>query len=240
MKPLRSLSRRGLLGSLLSLPAGVSATPTRVPLIVGEGPRSAKVMRLLDWVAGRANLQWELRHLPWKRGQMLAAAGEGLMWGLSRNRVREQSLRFSLPVNWYHLWVLVRSGDRVPTQLKDLEGRRLCMVAGSSHAELLNDHGVKVARTETATRSEAVMRMLQRGRCDLVLATLETRHRPTAESASILPSRPPGVELAPEPLLARSLHFATGHESTWLGVLKRIDELALSDQAALDRLSEAL
>lgn len=232
-----STNRRSLLWAALGMPLCVRAQPKRVPLFVGEGPRSSKVAQMLGWVAEHARFQWDIRPVPWTRGQKLAADGEGLMWGLVRTAERERTLRFSRALSWAYTWTVVRAGDRAPTTLNELSGKRLCMASGSAYPSTLRKHGLKDFQVENGIGDTSALRMLTRQRCDLTLVTLDSAQRQLALGLpDVREVHSLNLLLAASPLLANELHFATGHGSRWLWALDRIDEQAQLRDKEVQRL----
>lgn len=69
----------------------------------------------------------------------LLNAGEGdlIAANLSRTPTREAAFRFAVPYAETHTLVVVRKGLRIPETVKDLEGLRGVVLAGSSYEEIL-------------------------------------------------------------------------------------------------------
>lgn len=77
----------------------------------------------------------------------LLKAGEGdlIAANLSRTANRERQFRFALPYAETHTLVVVRKGLREPAAVKDLQGLRGVVLAGSSYEEWLAEAGADLA-----------------------------------------------------------------------------------------------
>jgi Bacterial extracellular solute-binding proteins, family 3 len=214
--------------------------PTEVPLLVGDGLRSDETLRLLKWFAARLDVDWDMRPTPWLRAQQQAAAGEGLMYGLSRSPERERLLRFSLPVWRYHTWAVVRQEDKPRIRhAADLRGMAMCWTRGSNYEGLARRADLDLSQVQETTSDEGGLRMVAAGRCRAMLLTMETDQIQRAERI-LAPAalRRQGLALVSRPLNAVSVHFAAAHQSRWAPVMDRIDTLISSSRASLERLQQ--
>jgi polar amino acid transport system substrate-binding protein len=236
------LSRRRLLlaltlGEAVALRAA-AATP--VPLFVGADPPSDRTPLMLAWLAEQAGLSWDYRPRPWLRAQRLAAAGEGVMYGLSRTPQREKTLRFSLPIWTYTTWAIVRAGGQGSIRrYGDLDGQLVCWARGSSYGEAFTQAGLGRMEMREATDDDGALRMVAAGRCRAALISLEVdRPERTLNHPALAELQSRGLALVPVPMAATSLHFATGHASPWAWVIERIDRVVSRSRADLERLRQ--
>jgi len=224
------------LGEAVALQAPAAAT--LVPLFVGADPPSDRTPLMLAWLAEQAGLSWDYRPRPWLRAQRLAAAGEGVMYGLSRTPQREKTLRFSLPIWTYYTWAVVREGGQGGIRrYGDLDGELVCWARGSSYGEAFTRAGLGRMEMREATDDDGALRMVAAGRCRAALISLETDDPERAATHPALGDmRRRGLAVVPVVMAATSLHFATGHGSRWGWVIERIDRVASRSRAELQRL----
>lgn len=226
----------------LALALGTLVLPARaaplVPLFVGTGPPSDQTPQMLAWLGAQAGLGWDYRPTPWLRAQKLTAAGEGVMYGLSRTPKREKELLFSLPIWTNHTWAVARRGDEAAIKrYGDLDGQAVCWARGSSYGELFSQAGLGRMQALEANDDDTALRMAAAGRCRAALITLETGDAAQAAGHPALARmHERGLALVPLPLTTTSLHFATGHNSRWAWVIERINRVVSRSRAELDRL----
>lgn len=236
-----ALRRRQLtalaLAEALALP---SAAAPRVPLFVGTGPPSDQTPRMLAWMARQMSLGWDYRPTPWLRAQKLTAAGQGLMYGLSRTPQREQELLFSLPVWSYFTWAVVRDGQQhTVRRFGDLDGQAVCWARGSSYADLFTQAGLGRMQAREASDDDGALRMAAAGRCRAALITLESGHlRDALRHPALAALKQRGLALVPVPMAPIPLHFATGKAGQWAWVIERIDSVVARSRRELEQLRQ--
>lgn len=59
--------------------------------------------------------------------------------GITKTSEREKTVRFSRPYQTIHARLVYKSGQKKPKSVEDLPGKKLAVIAGSSHEELLKD-----------------------------------------------------------------------------------------------------
>lgn len=98
-----------------------------------QGPAGIEYDMARDF-ADYLGLRLKIRVVPHERGLMKAlAAGDGdLVAGLTITKARLKEARFGPPYDMIHEQLVYRSGTRAPRSLKDLLGRQIEVVAGSS------------------------------------------------------------------------------------------------------------
>ena len=227
-------------GACLGLAEARNLPPAKVPLIVGAGLRSDATLHLMTWFAARLDVDWDMRPTPWLRAQQQVAAGEGLMYGLSRSPEREQLLRFSLPVWRYHTWAVVRQEDKPRIRhAADMRGMALCWTRGSNYEGLARRADLDLSQVQETTSDEGGLRMVAAGRCRAMLLTMETNQIQRAEKI-LAPAalHHQGLALVSLPLNAVSVHFAAAHQSRWAPVMDRIDQVISGSRASLERLQQ--
>jgi|GEM_PF-5583950 len=225
------------LGPALGLPVRAESP---VPLFVGTGAPSDQTPRMLAWVARRIDITWDFRPTPWLRAQKLTAAGDGVMFGLTRTPQRDKLLRFSLPVWTNQTWAVVRDGQQAGiTRYADLDGQVVCWARGSSYGELFTHAGLGRMDAREAGDDDGALRMLAAGRCRAALITLETDDaKQAARHPALAESRRRGLVLVPVPLAVTPLHFATGRGSRWVSVIDRIDGVISRSRSELEKMRQ--
>ncbi len=209
-----------------------------VPLFVGTGPPSDQTPQMLAWLAAQAGLGWDYRPTPWLRAQKFTAAGEGVMYGLSRTPEREKQLLFSLPIWTNHTWAVVRRGEEASIKrYGDLDGQAVCWARGSSYGELFSAAGLGRMQALEANDDDTALRMAAAGRCHAALITLETGDLTQAlRHPALAGMQERGLTLVPVAMTTTSLHFATGLNSRWVWVIERLNRVIARSRAELDRL----
>ena len=98
-----------------------------------QGPAGIEYDMARDF-ADYLGLRLKIRVIPHDRGLMKAlAAGDGdLVAGLTITKARQAEARFGPPYDVVHEQLVYRSGTRAPQTLKNLVGRQIEVVAGSS------------------------------------------------------------------------------------------------------------
>lgn len=241
MPALPPLHRRQLLALALGEAAALGArADVAVPLFVGTGPPSDQTPQMLAWMAEQASLGWDYRPTPWLRAQKLTAAGEGVMFGLTRTPLRDKTLRFSLPI-WHNFtWVIVREGDQASIRrYGDLNGQLVCWARGSSYGELFTNAGLGRMEPREASDDDGALRMAAAGRCRAALITLETDHPDRVlQHPALADLRKRGLTVVPYVVLPTPLHFATGQGSRWSWVIDRINQVVTRSHGELQRMRQ--
>lgn len=241
MTALTGPRRRQLLALTLGPTLGASAhAAPLVPLFIGTGPPSDQTPEMLALVGARAGLGWDYRPTPWLRAQKLTAAGEGVMFGLTRTPLRDRELHFSLPVWINHTWAVVRDGEQAGIQhYRDLNGQVVCWARGSSYGELFTHAGLGRMEAREAGDDDGALRMAAAGRCRAALITLETGDaKQAARHPALAESRRRGLVLVPVPLAVTPLHFATGQGSRWVPVIESLNRVISRSRNELDKMRQ--
>lgn len=225
------------LGQAVGWPA--LADPS-VPLFIGTGPSSDQTPQMLEWVAAQAGLAWDYRPTPWLRAQKLAAAGDGVMFGLTRTPQREKELLYSLPIWSNHTWAIVREGDQGNfRRYGDLNGQVVCWARGSSYGDLFTLAGLGRMEARESGDDDGALRMAGAGRCRAALLTLETSDPKKAlQHPALAALRERGLALVPVALSTSPLHFVAGHGSRWTGVIERINRVVARSRSELEKMRD--
>lgn len=236
-----SPSRRQLLAwGLAQAPAALAANPPAVPLFIGTGPPSNRTPQMLDWLAQKAGLRWRYQPTPWLRAQELAAAGDGVMYGLARTRERERVLLFSQPVWSNFTWAVVpKERQHEIRRYADLAGQPVCWARGSAYGDLFTAAGLGRMLFREAADDGGALRMVGSRRCVAALLTLETAQAAQALAHPALASlKELDLALVPQPMTSVALHFATGRDGSWAWVIDQLNRIIARHGAELERQRE--
>ncbi len=175
-----SFSRRFLLLSGLSAPAGVASAQTpplqwvssEIPPFVwrgAEGPQGY-AYELLRRVMKRAGLEMELQFYPWARALLLLNSGQAhASLVAARTPAREERFAWLFPVGYVRFAVFTRKGGLPPSaDAAALQGWRVAVLRGSVSRELLD--GVAVASLAESRDYADLIALLQRDVVDAILA----------------------------------------------------------------------
>lgn len=112
-------------------------------------PYNPVFQQAVAYVERELHVQFEYRRYPWKRLLQSLNEGEGLAFGLSKTKEREQTLHFSLPVFATHVWLVVRSDRSFPfSRVKDLQGKIVGMIRGSTFGDEFEKARAELLLTE--------------------------------------------------------------------------------------------
>jgi polar amino acid transport system substrate-binding protein len=111
------------------------------PILLAEKLNEAKLPdfrenfsnTVIAYLGKKAGLHFIVQPYPWKRALIMAEAGDGLIWGISRTPERELVFDFSHPVYPSNVWAFVRKdSDFRLGSFADLNGKRVSIFRGSS------------------------------------------------------------------------------------------------------------
>ena len=124
--------------------SATAGTPIHVKLFQPENldakgqqiPSTPQITRIFNYFERESGLKFELVVLPWKRAQLEAIHGNGILYGFSKSPERLEQYRFSQPVITFHVWAIsYGNGNSRYAELKDLKGKSVTSGLGLSHGE---------------------------------------------------------------------------------------------------------
>jgi polar amino acid transport system substrate-binding protein len=199
-----------------------------VPLLLGESldthgkqlPVDKNTEQVLRYFERETGLRFAPQLLPWKRAQMMAGNGEGVIFSLSKTPERLKSFQFTAPVATETVWAITYGSKRTGFHsLEDLRGKVVSVGRGFSHGMAFEKARDSVFQVQQDSASElARFKKLVNRRSDLMLWTVW--QSPTAEQLEtyINQTLVPGFQdaelegkyfyVSARPLFYDSMHFA--------------------------------
>jgi ABC-type amino acid transport substrate-binding protein len=198
-------------------------------------PNSEEINTLVSYFEREANLKFIIINLPWKRAQLEALKGDGLLYGFSKSSERLAQYRFSDTVNTLHIWgISYPEYNSRFSQLSDLKGKVVAAGAGINHGleyEKARNNVFTVQEDFVSDRYR--FRKLIEKQSDLLLLPFnQKRQRAELEqyiNEVVVPAfndpklKGRNFEFSTHPIFYESVHFATGKGYN-KEVLDRIDK----------------
>jgi ABC-type amino acid transport substrate-binding protein len=171
-----------LLAPALLLPAAAARAgemPAEVPVLIAEAvdahghPQAIPpiITAVISLVAQESGLNLVIRPYPWRRAQMMAENGEGLLYGAAITPERQRVLDFSRPVYNANQWLV--SAARAPVSFRqwdDLRGKVISIGSGSKYGPEFEQRRDRLFRVEqNAVSMESRLKMLEAHHVDAVL-----------------------------------------------------------------------
>ena len=221
-----------MLASLLSVSnllwAAESAKPEKLVLLIRElrneageiVPIREEIRQLLNFFEREIQVKFEIRRYPWTRLLNNARNGEGIVFGLSKNRERLQAFQFSEPIYANYVWLITRSDASFNyNNMLDLKGKTVGVIRGTSYGDEFDSQRNVLFQVEEDTSSNgARLKKLLNKRMD-VMVFGDRRSQPEdvtqllirilhSESAQVDRSLEHGFKVLSKPMLVDELHFA--------------------------------
>jgi ABC-type amino acid transport substrate-binding protein len=141
---IRLLTISLLIGSLMPASASklqdTTVRPQTTILIGGQISQSKKALTLnkttasfIDYLEKELNTKFTLKQYPWLRAMDAAERGEGMIFGIYKNKEREQKLIFSEPIFADTIWLVTLCDKQFRfNNISDLQGKTIGLQPGSS------------------------------------------------------------------------------------------------------------
>ncbi|MES2047378.1 MAG: transporter substrate-binding domain-containing protein [Pseudomonadota bacterium] len=192
------------------------------------------IRQLLNYLEREAQLHFEIRYYPMQRLLLKAKAGEGVVFGLSKNSERLQSFRYSDTIYSNYVWLVTRQDANIVfNELSDLRGHTIGVIRGMSYGdefERQKDTAFKVE--EDISSHVARLKKLSLKRMDIMLfgdrrsnprEVEELLHNLQRQDRSASGDDTAGeFKVLNKPLLVDALHFAAAFH-THDAVLDRLN-----------------
>ncbi len=177
--PMRRALGLSILAALLPAAGARAAFDDEVPVMIGEQrdasgqllptpPLTAAVIALL---AAETGLKLVPRPYPWRRAQMMAENGDGLLFGAAATPERLQKLEFSKPLYNANQWLI--STEHAPLnfqQWEDLRGKVISIGSGARFGPAFEERRDQLFRVEqNANSTISRLKMLSAHHVDAVL-----------------------------------------------------------------------
>ncbi len=219
--------------------------PDRVLLVatasndIRSGPTAQSAFRnTIEYVGRELDIGFEVRHYPWNRLIQNLNRGEGLAFGLSKNRTRLQTLHFSEPVYVNYVWLVTRSDAAFPfSGMQDLKGRSVGISRGASYGdEFDRQKNILFTAEEDAYGLQNRLNKLLNNRMDVIL--FQNRNAdPEQVEAKLnrhVAEQMPGIKMPAgvsfrvlrKPLMTDHIHFAIRAQNDD-GIIGKINEVIL-------------
>jgi len=134
-------------------------------------PGAVLIIDIVNHLAAESGLNLVAHAYPWRRAQMLAENGGGLLYGAAATAERRRTLNFSKPLYFVNQWLVASA--RNPVSFKhweDLRGKVISIPGGSRYSAEFEAHRNKTFMVEeNSTTIKGRLQMLSAGRVDAVL-----------------------------------------------------------------------
>ncbi len=205
-----------------------AAKPDKLVLLIRELRNEAgdivpirdEIRQLLNYFEHHLQIKFEIRRYPWTRLLVNAKNGEGIIFGLSKNRERLQTYQFSEAIYANYVWLVTRSDASFNyNSMLDLKGKTVGVIRGTSYGdefdsqrnvmfqveEDVGSHGARLKKLINK-RMDVMIFGDRRSQADEVEQLLLRILR--KELASSDKSLEQGFKVLPKPMLVDELHFA--------------------------------
>lgn len=163
---------------LFSSAAHCVAAPDEISVYIAGEPATdtlaqsrAVLPSIIQLVAEESGLNLVPRPLPWRRAQMMAENGTGLLFGAAITPERAQKFHFTRSLGTISQWLI--STEEKPIAFRewsDLKGMVVSSLSGAKYSAAFEDHRDKsFSVEENATSLESQLAMLRARRVDAVV-----------------------------------------------------------------------
>ena len=235
-----------LLLSLLSLLMAASARcaelPAEIPVfVVGEPDAHGQpahtqplIPKIIQMVAAESGLHLVVRPLPWRRAQMQAENGEGLLYGASDTPERLQIFQFTKPLGTVNQWLVSTEQAPLPFhRWEDLRNKVISTMPGAKYGAEFEAHRNQLFSVEQdATTLASQLKMLRAGRVDAVIAASYLGAAPLEAKLNCQFPDGPRLLVAGGPIEIAPITFAAAKASP-------LNRIVPTMNAAIERLVKA-
>lgn len=170
-----------------------AAAPAEVPVLIAENvdprgnplPTPAIVDAVLKQLAADSGLKLVVHAYPWRRAQMMAENGEGLLYGAAITPERLRVFAFTKPMYDANQWLV--SSAQAPLDFhrwEDLQGKVVSIAGGEKFGPEFEERRDKLFRVEQNSVSmESRLKMLSAHHVDAVV--VDSFRNPVQLSASL-------------------------------------------------------
>lgn len=178
------------------------------------------IRQLLNYLEREAQLHFEIRYYPMQRLLRNAKAGEGVVFGLSKNSERLQSFRYSDAIYSNYVWLVTRQDANIAfNEISDLRGHTVGVIRGMSYGDEFERQKDTTFKVEEDISSHvARLKKLALKRMDIMLfgdrrssprEVEELLHNLLRQDRSASGDKTAGeFKVLNKPLLVDALHFA--------------------------------
>ncbi|MFZ6760147.1 substrate-binding periplasmic protein [Undibacterium sp. Ji50W] len=183
-------------------------------------PIREEIRQVLNYFERELRVRFEIRRYPWIRLLNNARNGEGIVFGLSKNRERLATFHFSEAIYANYVWLVTRSdASFVFNNMQDLRGKTVGVVRGASYGDEFDSlRNVLFQVEEDVSSHGARLKKLLNKRMD-VMVFGDRRSQPEQveqllirllriETSQVETAIEQSFKVLPKPLLIDDLHFA--------------------------------
>jgi len=220
-----------------------AAEPQKVVLLVRELrsesgeilPLRDNIRAVLTYFERQLHIQFEIHRYPLPRILAYAKNGEGIVFGLSKNRERLSQLVFSEAVYANTVWMIARSDNTFKfDSIADLKGKTIGIVRGASYGDDFDKQSNVLFKVEddVSSNSSRLKKLLNKRMDVMLLSTSFTqavdvenylRQGFRVEGQTDEQNIQSGFVVLNKPLMSDDLHFATapGAGEVWINKLNQ-------------------
>ncbi|WP_422992406.1 substrate-binding periplasmic protein [Undibacterium sp. SXout11W] len=198
-------------------------------------PLRDNVRAVLTYFERQLHIQFEIHRYPLPRILAYAKNGEGIVFGLSKNRERLSQLVFSEAVYANTVWMIARSDNMFKfDSIADLKGKTIGIVRGASYGDDFDKQSNVLFKVEddVSSNSSRLKKLLNKRMDVMLLSTSFTqavdvenylRQGFRVEGQTDEQNIQPGFVVLNKPLMSDDLHFATapGAGEVWINKLNQ-------------------
>ncbi|MFZ6741796.1 substrate-binding periplasmic protein [Undibacterium sp. JH2W] len=183
-------------------------------------PIRDEIRQLLNYFEHQLQIKFEIRRYPWTRLLINARTGEGIVFGLSKNRERLQTYQFSEAIYANYVWLVTRSDATFTyNSMLDLKGKTVGVIRGTSYGdefdsqrnvlfqveEDVGSHGARLKKLINKRMDVMIFgdRRAQADEVEQLLLRILRKESSTTDKAV-----EQGFKVLPKPMLVDELHFA--------------------------------
>jgi ABC-type amino acid transport substrate-binding protein len=175
----RCLAAWALAALLPAAPALAADDAAEIPVLIAEAidprgnllPTPPLITAVINQLASESGLHLVVHAYPWRRAQVMAENGEGLLYGAAITSERQRVFRFSKPVYDANQWLV--SSAQAPLKFRrweDLRGKVVSIGSGGKYGPEFEARRDKLFKVEeNAVSMESRLMMLSAHHVDAVL-----------------------------------------------------------------------
>ncbi|MYM23021.1 transporter substrate-binding domain-containing protein [Duganella sp. FT135W] len=164
---------------LQAVPLMAADAPAEIPILIQEDadatgkvlPPSPIIPGIISLLAAESGLNLVVSPYPWRRAQMMAENGEGLLYGAAITPERSRVFHFTKPLDTVNQWLV--SSAQAPLvfqQWENLRGKTISILSGGKYsAEFEERRGKLFAVEQNSAMLANRLKMLAAKRVDAVL-----------------------------------------------------------------------
>ncbi|MYM69344.1 transporter substrate-binding domain-containing protein [Pseudoduganella sp. FT55W] len=153
--------------------------PAEIPVLIQEDPGSPNkglppspiIPGIISLLTAESGLNLVIHPYPWRRAQLMAENGEGLLYGAAITPERSRVFHFTKPLDTINQWLV--SSEQAPLvfrQWEDLRGKTISIISGGKYSAEFEERRDKLFAVEqNASTLANRLKMLAAKRVDAVL-----------------------------------------------------------------------